>query len=121
MRNPILDLIEKGSTYWVEFSPTLGHEQDGERPSVVVSATEMSAGGVIQVVPTTTRKLDRIRPYEVFLPAGRGGVPNDSKAMVNQIRTIDVAERLRRPISRVDDDIMREIELAILIVFGIAA
>jgi mRNA interferase MazF len=111
-------LIARGRTYWVEFRPSRGHEQDGLRPAIVVSAEEMSAAGILTVVPTTRQKLDRIRPYEVLIPAGRG-VPFDSKALCNHIQTIDIAERVRDPIGVVDDDLMDEVDRAILIVlFG---
>jgi mRNA interferase MazF len=112
-------LIERGLTFWVDFTPEArGHEQEGVRPAVVVSAKEMSAAGILIVAPTTTQKLDRVYPYEVRIPAGRG-VPQDSKALVNQLRTIDINQRLRGSIGRLDDDLMAEIDRALLIVlFG---
>jgi mRNA interferase MazF len=111
-------LIERGRTYFVDFNPTRGHEQAGIRPGVVVTSAEMSASGVLTVVPTTTQRLDRIYPYEVLVPAGRG-LPETSKVLVNQLRTIDIAERLKEPIGRLDEELMQQIDRALVIVlFG---
>ena len=111
-------LIERGRTFFVDFNPTRGREQSGVRPGIVITSAEMSAGGVLTVVPTTTQKLDRIYPYEVLIPAGRG-LPETSKVLVNQLRTIDIAERLKEPIGRIDEDLMLQIDRALVIVlFG---
>ena len=83
-------LIGRGRVFWAELRPTKGHEQDGLRPAVVVSADEMSAAGIVTVLPTTRQKLDLVRPYEVFIPAGRGGMPFDSKVLYPEIWDLTV-------------------------------
>lgn len=111
-------LINRGRTFYVDLDPTKGHEQSGIRSVIVVSAPEFSAAGILTVVPTTTQKLDRVRPYEVFIPAGHG-LPEDSKTLTNQLRTIDIAERLGDPIGQIDDDLLLQLDRALLIVlFG---
>jgi mRNA-degrading endonuclease toxin of MazEF toxin-antitoxin module len=49
------------------------------------------------------------------IPAGRG-VPEDNMALANQLRTIDIAERPRDPLGRLDDELLRKLDRAILIV-----
>ena len=72
---------------------------------------------------TTTQKLDYVRPYEVLVPAGHG-LPEDSKVLLNQLRTIDMAERVRERLGILDDDLMMDVDRALLIVLfgpGVAA
>jgi mRNA interferase MazF len=116
-------LVPRGTTFMVNFNPTMGHEQSGIRPGVVVSAEEMSAAGIVLIAPTTTQKLDYVRPYEVLVPAGHG-LPEDSKVLLNQLRTIDMAERVRERLGILDDDLMMDVDRALLIVLfgpGVAA
>src|SRR5262245_58313684 len=113
-------LVERGSTFRVNFNRTLGHEQNGIRPAIAVSFPELSAGGTMIVVPTTTQRLDKVRPYEVLIEAG-DGVPQRSKALVHQLRVIDIEERVIEPIARVSQDTLDRIDFAVLLVMGLVA
>jgi mRNA interferase MazF len=45
---------------------------------------------VVTVVPLTSN-VARVFPFEVLLPAARTGLAKDSKAMAQQVRTLDKA------------------------------
>ncbi len=79
----------------VDLEPARGSEANKRRPAILVSndGANTTAGrlgwGVITVVPVTSN-VDRIYPFQVMLPAHQTGLPRDSKAQAEQVRSIAV-------------------------------
>ncbi len=74
-----------GDMLWIDFSPTLGTEQAGRRPALVLSeASYNQVSGRALVAPITSRVRDW--PFEVAMAAESevAGV-----AMIDQVRVID--------------------------------
>ncbi len=94
--------MRRGEICLVDLEPVRGPEADKRRPAVVVSneganATAARLGrGVVAVVPVTSN-VSRIYPFQVLLPADETGLPRDSKALAEQVRSIAV-ERVGRRI-----------------------
>lgn len=82
----------RGSVIRVRLSPTEGREQAVTRPAIVVSPTFINErSGLLIVLPITSPKVDRGYPFEVLLDHVSCGLELPSKAMANQVRTIDNA------------------------------
>jgi mRNA interferase MazF len=79
----------------VDFEPTRGTEANKRRPAIIVSndsangAAARLGHGVLTVVPVTSN-VKRVYPFQVLLPSGAGGLPHESKAQAEQIRSVDV-------------------------------
>lgn len=92
--------MRRGEIRVVDLEPVRGNGANKTRPAVVVSndaanATAARLGrGVITVVPVTSNT-DRVYPFQVLLPAEATGLPRDSKAQAEQVRSI-AAERVGR-------------------------
>ena len=85
--------MRRGEIYFAALDPTVGAEVQKTRPVVVVSNNAANrASSVVTVVPLTSN-VARVFPFEVLLPAARTGLTKDSKAMAQQVRTLD-KERL---------------------------
>lgn len=88
----------RGEIRLVDLDPVRGSEASKRRPAVIVSndgANSMAARlgrGVISVVPVTSA-VERVHPFQVLLAADETGLPRDSKAQAEQVRSVDV-ERL---------------------------
>lgn len=101
----------------VDLDPVRGAEASKRRPAVIVSndAANQTAArlgrGVLTVVPITSN-VERVYPFQVLLPAGAGGLPRDSKAQAEQVRSID-AERVGRPLGRLPDRLMTSLDDAL--------
>lgn len=75
--------------FLADLNPTLGSEQRGTRPVLVVSSELFNQIlPAITVLPLTSTKR-RIYPAEVPLPVGAAGQPQESIILAHQIRTID--------------------------------
>jgi len=81
--------------FQADLEPTMGHEQAGRRPVLVVSAEPINdAYGVVSVLSITSRKNNRlVRLAEVLLPAGSAGLPNESFVLCYQVRALDKMRR----------------------------
>ncbi|WP_243695164.1 type II toxin-antitoxin system PemK/MazF family toxin [Agromyces protaetiae] len=101
----------------VELDPHRGAEQGKTRPAVIVSndganaAAARSDYGVITVVPLTSN-VRTIRPYQALIPRDRSGLPVDSKAQTEQVRSIST-ERVVNAIGWLDAELMAEVDEAL--------
>lgn len=95
--------------YVVDLDPTVGSEQAGRRPVLVVSREVVNAAlPVVTVLPMTTRKDGRrVYPNEALLPAGAAGQSRESLVMAHQVRTVS-KQRLRSRVGALDDEALRE-------------
>ena len=94
--------MRRGEIRMVDLEPVRGAEADKRRPCVVVSndganrVAERLGRGVVTVVPVTTN-VENIYPFQVALSARETGLPQDSKAQAEQLRSISV-ERIGDPV-----------------------
>lgn len=109
--------MRRGDIVAVDLEPVRGAEADKRRPAVVVSndmanATARRLGrGVITVVPVTSN-IERLYPFQVLLPGAETGLPRDSKAQAEQVRSIAI-ERVHGRLGVVPEARMREIDDAL--------
>lgn len=87
--------MRRGEIRLVDLEPVQGAEAGKRRPAVVVSNDRANAAaarlgrGVVTVAPVTSN-VDRIYPFQVFLGADDTGLPRDSKAQAEQVRSVSV-------------------------------
>lgn len=105
----------RGEIRLVDLEPARGAEANKRRPAVIVSndnanATAARLGqGVVTVVPLTST-ITRVFPFQVLLPAAETGIPVDSKAQAEQVRSVSV-ERL--DIGRLPTHLMTQLDDAL--------
>ena len=105
----------RGDICLVALDPVMGSEISKTRPALIVSNDINNRfSGTLTVLPITSKKLQKIYPFEVLLPKGMGNLPKDSKVKADQIRTLD-KRRFVKYIGSVNVEIMREVEKALMI------
>ncbi len=105
----------KWDVSWAGLDPSVGHEQAGRRPVLILSDDVISrAIGLVAIVPLTTwKKGRRIYPTEVLLPADTTLLPAPSLALCHQVRTVS-ARRLSPATGRLHDGKLRaEVDRAV--------
>src|SRR5690348_17470197 len=106
--------MRRGEIVTVSLDPARGSEASKTPPAVVVSndaanATATRLGrGVVTVVPVTSSTA-RINPFQVLLPARQTGLPHDSKAQAEQIRSVAV-ERIGKSIGQLPASLVLELD-----------
>ncbi len=111
--------IERGTVVLVELDPTVGHEQRGTRPSVVVSDPEVNADqrfALMAVVPVTgTAGVGALYPA---LSAGASGLTRTSYALIDHLRSID-KRRIRRIFGAVLPRELEDIDQGLTLFLGL--
>ena len=108
-------ITRRGDICLVALDPVMGSEISKTRPALIVSNDINNRfSGTLTVLPITLKKLQKIYPFEIFLPKGMGNLPKDSKVKADQIRTLD-KRRFVKYIGSVNVEIMREVEKALMI------
>ncbi|MBV6505942.1 MAG: Endoribonuclease MazF9 [Syntrophorhabdaceae bacterium] len=107
--------IKRGEIYLAALDPVVGNEIAKTRPVLVVSNDiNNTHAGTVSVLPITSQRLDKVYPFEVFLPQGTGNLPKDSKVKADQIRTLDKTRLVSR-IGFLPEQEMASAEMAIKI------
>jgi mRNA interferase MazF len=100
---------------WIDLDPTVGHEQSGRRPALVLSPQSYNAAAGLCVICTITSRL-RGYPFEVMLPDGlvlRGVV------LADQPRSISWEKRPIRCAGRAPDMVLIEVRERLAALLGI--
>lgn len=109
--------MRRGEIRLVDLDPVLGSEANKRRPAVLVSneganSTAARLGrGVVTVVPVTSN-VEHVYPFQVLLEASSTGLPVDSKAQAEQVRSV-AAERLGPRLGVVPPSLMAELDAAL--------
>lgn len=109
--------MERGDIFLVTFDPAVGSEPNKRRPAVVVSSNaandsaDRRGRGVVTVVPLTSN-VTAVYPFQVLLRAAETGLPVDSKAHAEQVRSIST-DHLLRLLGRVPADRLRHLDDAL--------
>ena len=112
--------IKRGEICLAALDPVMGKEISKTRPAVVVSNDiNNQFSGTVTILPITSRNLDKIYPFEVFLPKGAGNLPKNSKVKADQIRTLDKT-RIVKFIGTLGERDLDQIEKATKIHLGLS-
>lgn len=109
--------MQRGDVVWVDLDPARGSEASKRRPAVIVSndganrTAAVLGRGVVAVVPITSRTSD-VYPFQVLLAAGSCGLPKESKAQAEQIRSVAV-ERIDTTAGRLGPDVLAALDDAL--------
>jgi mRNA interferase MazF len=105
--------VRRGEIWLVDLDPVRGAEANKPRPAVIVSndaansTAEQLGRGVVTVVPVTSN-VRRVHPFQILLPAEETGLHTDSKAVAEQVRSVD-AQRLSSHIATVPPRLMTDL------------
>jgi mRNA interferase MazF len=106
-------VVIRGAVYRVDFGKAKrGHEQRGRRYAVVMSPSSMP-WSVITVVPTSTRAEPAVFRPELEI------MGTQTRLLVDQIRTIDIADVDGDPVDYLERDDMAELEHAVTRYLGL--
>ncbi len=92
---PLADPRE-GEVWDVQFSPTMGVEQAGIRPALVLSNDWFNAAENLLFVAVPITGTDRNIRYQVKIQGKEGGLSEHSVIMCEQIRSMDRRRFLRK-------------------------
>ncbi|WP_330630250.1 type II toxin-antitoxin system PemK/MazF family toxin [Halocatena halophila] len=110
--------VRRGDIVIVALEPTRGHEMQMTRPCVVVQNDVGNRNAHTTVVAPATTTHHGF-PFEVLATAAESDFEEDSSIRLDQIRTVDIAERIQFVAGRLPASIMREVDSALKLELGL--
>ena len=112
-------LITRGEVYYIDLTPTVGSEQSGLRPCLVISNDMNNKHSpCITIIPFTSSVTKANIPTHITISANECGLRQASIALCEQIRTID-KRRIKNRIGVLTAEDMMRIDIAIKISLGV--
>jgi mRNA interferase MazF len=106
----------RGSLVWVSLDPARGAEVPKTRPCIVVSRTEANdISSTVTIVPLSSvkgRVADRL--VQPLLSAKETHLPKDSRALCDQVRTIDKG-RIRSTAGTLSEELIGKIDRGLIL------
>lgn len=111
--------VKRGDIFYADLSPVVGSEQGGVRPVLIVQNDTGNKHSPTVIAAAITSQTGKARlPTHITLAAGSAGLPKDSIVLLEQVRTLD-KRRLREHMGRADERVMRQVDNAIAVSFGL--
>ncbi len=111
--------IQRGDVVLCDLNPVVGTEQAGIRPVVILQIDRANAVSPHTIIAPFTAKIrSALLPSHVFVPAGVGGLTQDSVVLCEQIRVID-KQRIIKVLGHLDASYMDAIAKALVAILGL--
>lgn len=111
--------IAQGDVVRCDLNPVVGSEQAGIRPVVVLQIDRANSVSPHTIIAPFTTKIRRaLLPSHVFVPAGTGGLSQDSVLLCEQFRVID-KRRIIRVLGHLEDPYREAIASALRAILGL--
>ena len=112
-------LVKRGDIFYADLSPVIGSEQGGVRPVLVVQNDVGNRYSPTVICAAITSQINKAKlPTHIEIDSQQYTLVKDSVILLEQVRTID-KKRLREKICRLDDSLMKKVDKALLISFGL--
>jgi len=99
---------QRGDIVVATFDPTLGQEQQGRRPGIVVTHADLNRLGMIGVCPITQGGMGA-RNAGLSVSLTGTGTQTQGVVLVHQFRMIDPSQRAFALIEQAPDDLVEEV------------
>ena len=112
-------LVKRGDIFYADLSPVIGSEQGGVRPVLIVQNDVGNRYSPTVIVAAITSQINKAKlPTHIEIDSQQYTLVKDSVVLLEQVRTID-KKRLREKICRLDEQLMKRIDKALLISLGL--
>ena len=113
--------MRRGEIYFVDLDPTVGREQGGRRPVLVLSIDAINrAPLVVTIVPGTDgANIPRDYPTNVRISAVESGLPSETVFLCFQVRALDHSRFSNQSAGRLSRTRMQDVEDVVRYCFGL--
>ena len=111
--------IKRGDIFYADLSPVIGSEQGGQRPVLIIQNDVGNRYSPTVIAAAITSKMSKAKlPTHIDIFADHVGLTKDSVILLEQVRTLD-KRRLREKTGRLDESVMKQVDAAIAVSFGL--
>ena len=116
--NTLGEVMRRGDIYYADLGETIGSEQAGVRPVVIVQNNVGNKYSNTVIVIPITSSIKKNLPTHVNISGYKHGLEKDSVILAEQIRTIDKS-RLIIKVGSLDKKVIDDIKQALIISCGL--
>lgn len=110
--------IKRGDIYYADLNPTVGCEQGGVRPVLIIQNNVGNHFSPTVIAAAITSRRKKAMPTHVLMDEEGTRLFADSRIMLEQVRTID-RERLKEYVGHADEATMQSVDKAIAVSLGL--
>ena len=111
--------VKRGDIFYADLSPVVGSEQGGVRPVLIVQNDTGNRHSPTVIAAAITSQTGKAKlPTHISVSPMNCGLPKESIILLEQVRTLD-KRRLREKMGRVDEEVMKKVDAAIAVSFGL--
>jgi mRNA interferase MazF len=110
----------RGEVWQVNISPTVGHEQSGHRPALVVSVDAFNRGPADLVIVVPITSVRKSIPFHIEVQPPEAGLTMPSFIKCEEIRSVSKA-RFTRRLGLISDTTLKAVEDRLMIVLDLRA
>ena len=111
--------IKRGDIYYADLNPTVGCEQGGIRPVLIIQNNVGNHFSPTVIAAAITSRKKKDMPTHVLIDENDTRLFADSRIMLEQVRTID-RERLKEYVDHADSATMQSVDRAIAVSLGLS-
>jgi len=109
----------RGDVVLCDLNPKVGTEQAGVRPVVILQIDRANTVSPHTIIAPFTTKIRKAKlPSHALIPAGAGGLKEDSIVLCEQIRVID-KRRIIKVLGHLEEEHLAEIAAALRTILGL--
>jgi len=108
----------RGEVWDLNFDPTIGHEQAGNRPALILSADIFNEGPADLVVVVPVTRTERKVRWHVPIKPPEGGLVAERFIQCENVRSVS-KRRVKRLRGRVSDSTLQQVEDRVRILLGL--
>ena len=113
------NIVKRGDIFYADLSPVVGSEQGGVRPVLIVQNDTGNRHSPTVIAAAITSQMGKARlPTHISVSPLSCGLPKESIVLLEQVRTLD-KRRLREKMGRLDEGVMKQVDTAIAVSFGL--
>jgi mRNA interferase MazF len=113
------NVVLRGDIYYADLGNTIGSEQGGIRPVIIVqNDVGNKFSPTVIVAPITRRQTKAKLPTHIELSPSETGLDRDSLALLEQVRTVDKI-RLKEKTGSVKPNLMSKLNHALAVSMGL--
>ena len=100
--------LNRGDILLVDFDPARSGEANKIRPAVLITNNQANLyGSSVMVIPLSSN-IERIYPFQLFLPLDQTGLNKDSKAQIELTRSVSKS-RLGKRVGQVSEGLLEQL------------
>ena len=112
---------QRGEIYLIDFNRRKGKEIRKIRPALVISNDIQNEHDIfLTLAPLTSDELEIIRPFELLIMKNKeNGLDQNSKALFNQIHSIDKLARCQKYLGQLETNLLKEADKRLKLVLAL--